>query len=247
MNILYPKDSLPDTIPNSIFLAGPSVRSLDVESWRPEAISHFKTVGFSGTLLNPENLSNLNGNEYLDQIEWEQEALEKATVIMFWIPRNLETLPGFTTNFELGWWINSGKIVLGAPPEAPKMKYIWHHIKKRKILCSTELFELCNLAFVKAHYQNQFNDEWLEIMSSMVLVDRYEIHPNIAKILAKDIRASFITGFTKNNLNEFAEKLLKPEMIQAFISTLDSYGYDIDPDDIKYALDKQINLILKGK
>lgn len=37
---LYPKDKLPEAIPNSIFLAGPSIRSLDVESWRPEAISH---------------------------------------------------------------------------------------------------------------------------------------------------------------------------------------------------------------
>ena len=56
-----------------------------------------------------------------------------ADVIVFWIPRDLDTLPGFTTNIEWGAWHRSGKVVLGAPPDAPKMRYLAanaevHHI-----------------------------------------------------------------------------------------------------------------------
>ena len=46
-------------------------------------------------------------------------------MVVFWVPRDLDTMPGFTTNVEFGLSVASGKhIVLGYPEGAPKMSYL---------------------------------------------------------------------------------------------------------------------------
>ncbi len=46
---------------------------------------------------------------------------------MAWVPRNLNTMPAFTTNVEWGMYWDSGRIVLGAPEGAPKNEYLqWY-------------------------------------------------------------------------------------------------------------------------
>jgi len=52
--------------------------------------------------------------------------------------------------------------------------------------------------------------EWEEIMSEMVLVDRYEIKKPIARILAIDIRKSFEAGTAD------LENLLKEKDLEIF-------------------------------
>jgi hypothetical protein len=52
------------------------------------------------------------------QAAWELHYLTQATVVVFWVPRHVHTLPGFTTNVEFG------KIVLGYPEGAHKMRYL---------------------------------------------------------------------------------------------------------------------------
>lgn len=108
----------------SIFLAGPSPRSIDVHSWRPRALAILKYLGYEGIVYLPE--TNLEDKEfnYDDQIEWETEALANAEVIVFWIPRKLPEMPGFTTNVEFGEWFKSGKIVYGRPDSSEKNKYL---------------------------------------------------------------------------------------------------------------------------
>lgn len=113
----------------SIFLAGPTPRSPDVPSWRPRAVELLRGMGFNGTVFVPEDGDCMA--KYTDaqfkydaQIEWELEALHSATVVAFWIPREIETMPAFTTNVEFGLFAARRNVVLGAPPEAPKMKYL---------------------------------------------------------------------------------------------------------------------------
>ena len=43
------------------------------------------------------------------------------------MPRDLKMLPGFTSNVEFGEWMKSGKVILGYPEGAPKMRYL--HMK----------------------------------------------------------------------------------------------------------------------
>lgn len=109
----------------SIFLAGPTPRSNDVASWRPEALALLRDkLLFDGTVFVPEAADGKPHNEYDHQVSWEWEALNQATIVVFWIPRELATMPAFTTNVEFGFLVASGKLVMGAPPDAKKMGYL---------------------------------------------------------------------------------------------------------------------------
>ena len=57
---------------------------------------------------------------YEDQLTWEDDALNRADVILFWIPRDLHTLPGLTTNDEFGYWKgrDPARLILGTPDGA---------------------------------------------------------------------------------------------------------------------------------
>jgi hypothetical protein len=120
MKVLYARERLPKTI----FLAGPTPRDDDVKSWRPQAIEDLKFLGFTGTVLVPEDRDALRTFDYDDQVNWEWEGLSTATVIVFWVPRELKKMPAMITNVEFGMYIASGKVVFGAPLEAQKMGYL---------------------------------------------------------------------------------------------------------------------------
>lgn len=109
---------------HSIFLAGPSPRDQETLNWRPDAVALLRSAGFTGQVFQPLPRDGVWAKEYLDQVSWEVEYLKKVTVIMFWVPRDLVKLPGFTTNVEYGRYLESGKIVLGFPKGAPKTRYL---------------------------------------------------------------------------------------------------------------------------
>lgn len=52
---------------------------------------------------------------------WERMALTEATVIMFWVPRSLPDMAGFTTNVEFGYWMPTKKVIYGRPNTAKKI------------------------------------------------------------------------------------------------------------------------------
>lgn len=111
-------------LPKSIFLAGPTPRSKDVPSWRPEALLILERLGFAGNVYLPEAADWAPHEHYDDQVHWEWEALNLSTVVVFWVPRDLKTMPALTTNVEFGLLAQSGKLILGYPETAPKMMYL---------------------------------------------------------------------------------------------------------------------------
>ena len=117
-------DQPPLIRPPSLFLAGPTPRSRKVMSWRPEALSILRQLGFAGTVLVPERRDWLVKFDYLDQVEWEYAGLEAASVLAFWVPRDLDKLPGFTTNVEFGRYLAPGRVAYGRPPGAPHTAYL---------------------------------------------------------------------------------------------------------------------------
>lgn len=133
MNVIYAREPLPKEINGSIFLAGPSPRNLDVKSWRPEALEFLEAQGFTGTVFVPEDRSKNKTFNYENQIEWEELCLNVADVIVFWVPRNMDNMPALTTNVEFGMWFDSGKVVFGAPDDAPSVNYLKHYVKKENI------------------------------------------------------------------------------------------------------------------
>lgn len=117
----------------SVFLAGPTPRTSTAPPWRADFIRSLLNAGFRGTIISPEHEHYTENYDYDKQIEWEMEGLQKADMIVFWVPRDLKEMPGFTTNIEFGEWMKSGKVVLGYPEWAEKMKYMQYKAEKFNI------------------------------------------------------------------------------------------------------------------
>ncbi len=108
----------------SVFLAGPTPeKGGGVPSWRPAA-QQALAAAWQGseplTVLSPESRGGVRAERYEDQFNWENGARAWAHVIMFWIPRDVRTMPGFTTNVEFGFDVGRGRnVVLGVPEDCP--------------------------------------------------------------------------------------------------------------------------------
>ena len=69
-------------------------------------------------------------DSYDGQVDWELDHLDMADIILFWVPRDLVTLPAFTTNIEFGSYVKSDKITYGRPDSSPKNRYLDHLYRK---------------------------------------------------------------------------------------------------------------------
>lgn len=106
----------------SVFLAGPSAHAgTGIESWRLAAVEEIRAQSTSPlTVLTPESRGGVRADRYEDQVRWENEARARATVVLYWIPRDVIALPGYTTNVEFGFDTGRGRrVVLGAPDTCP--------------------------------------------------------------------------------------------------------------------------------
>ncbi|MEU7153836.1 nucleoside 2-deoxyribosyltransferase domain-containing protein [Streptomyces sp. NPDC045456] len=122
LTLIWAREPLPPSGP-SVFLAGPTPRlGGDVASWRPAAVEEL-AAQWDGTdpltVFTPESRNGQRATHYDDQVGWETDARAIASAILFWIPRDLKVLPGFTTNVEFGLDVGTGKVVLGCPPDCP--------------------------------------------------------------------------------------------------------------------------------
>ena len=127
MKIFHVGDELPKLGRfEGIFLAGPTPRTDEVVSWRREALTILTELGYEGAVYVPETADWGWLGDYDGQVHWEWKALGMAACTLFWVPRNLENMPAFTTNVEFGFMLamHPGRVVLGSPPGAPKMRYL---------------------------------------------------------------------------------------------------------------------------
>ncbi|MCF2532610.1 nucleoside 2-deoxyribosyltransferase domain-containing protein [Yinghuangia soli] len=126
VTVVHASDEPPASWDASIFLAGPTPRSPDVASWRPAALDLIRrqwTGAGELVVFVPEPADGAPWSDYDDQILWELRWLRAADQVVFWIPRDMATLPGLTTNDEWGWLKDGGRAVLGTPPDAAKVRY----------------------------------------------------------------------------------------------------------------------------
>eukprot|EP01112_Ceratiomyxa_fruticulosa_P014381 TRINITY_DN4111_c0_g3_i1.p1 TRINITY_DN4111_c0_g3~~TRINITY_DN4111_c0_g3_i1.p1 ORF type:complete len:392 (-),score=76.88 TRINITY_DN4111_c0_g3_i1:97-1272(-) len=142
MIVVRPNTPHPTVISQSIFLAGPTPRDPETPSWRVDALNYLEKIGYKGAVFVPEPFS----FAYKEQVLWEEEGLNRADVIVFWIPRHLVTMQGLTTNDEWGRWKESGKVVLGYPIEAQRCSYQGFYAEKLNIKKFSTLEETLNEA-----------------------------------------------------------------------------------------------------
>lgn len=126
MRVVYAHEPL-----ESLFLAGPTPRDEKTyfesggTDWRQDALEVLRRFRYEGYVYSPvPKPPGVWPGDYYGQIDWELQALKQATVVLFWVPREVKHMPGFTTNIEFGALYRSGKVVLGYPHEAEKMKYL---------------------------------------------------------------------------------------------------------------------------
>lgn len=125
MHLVYALQEPPATYSKSVFLVGPTPREeTGGESWRPALLEALKQRGYDGVVFIPETEDGTWKHNYLDQIGWEQKYLHACDLIVAWVPRDLETMPAFTTNVEFGEFVHSGKFIYGRPDGAPKTRYL---------------------------------------------------------------------------------------------------------------------------
>lgn len=144
----------------AVFLAGPTPRlGGEVPSWRPAAVNELATQ-WAGTqpltVLSPESRDGKRAEHYDDQVDWETDARARATAILFWIPRDMTSMPGMTTNIEFGLDVGTGRAVLGCPPDCPnpeRNRYLIYVARRHGVpVCETLADTVAAaLAIVEAH------------------------------------------------------------------------------------------------
>lgn len=149
MEVIYAHEQAPERWTSSIFLAGPTPRDEATPSWRPEALRLLEARGYDGVVFVPEPRDGVWRRDYEGQIEWEEEHLHLADVVVFWVPRALPQMPGLTTNDEWGAFKGSGKVVFGAPEGAEKVRYQRHYADKLHVPSARELGATIDLALAE--------------------------------------------------------------------------------------------------
>lgn len=118
----------------SIFLAGPTLRNSTFDkSWRKEACYILEELKFDGVVYIPEFKEGENPFDFMNQVEWEREGLMNSDIILFYIPRKLPELPGFTTNVEFGMYLTRRpeNVLLCCPIDSEKNRYLeWLYSKE---------------------------------------------------------------------------------------------------------------------
>ncbi len=148
MQIVFSDQPLPAQQVKSIFLAGPSPRAGDIQDWRPQAIRLLQETGFDGTVFVPIPSYRFDqafarteqpGWSYENQVAWEVAARQMSDVIAFWVPRIVDTsrsdlgMPAFTTNFEMGEDLGTGRVRYGRPADAVKCSYLDDRARQKRL------------------------------------------------------------------------------------------------------------------
>jgi len=112
----------------AIFLAGGIDRAPD---WQKDAIAYIKKKysKLDLAILNPRRSTPFTTEDYearSEQVSWEFMHLRYANVILFWFPENA---PCTTSLFELGYWLNTSKVVIGINPGHYKERSVTRQIE----------------------------------------------------------------------------------------------------------------------
>lgn len=219
--IYYSDENIDNIEKGGLFLAGPTPRDETTISWRIEALEYLKE--YDGNIFIPERKNGWDNFDYVDQIDWELNAMDKSEHLMFWIPRNLQTMPAFTSNIEFGYNIKNRDFFYGRPDDAPKCRYLDVLYKKHKSLpILNSLKSLCEFIIMKQHFD-------LRTAKHIATVLNYSRKAN-----------SYYVDFQPNEFHDCSKLYEKIEMVP-YIYTTWKYkmngNYEI-PEHIKQLTDE---------
>ncbi|MFY1675666.1 MULTISPECIES: nucleoside 2-deoxyribosyltransferase domain-containing protein [unclassified Streptomyces] len=129
VDVVHVGREAPESWTAAVYLCGPTPTDPATSSWRPDAVAALRS-SWTGAgrlvVFLPEPPADGAYPAYSEQVAWEEDAMRRADVVLFWIPRHLPRLPGLVSNVKWGSWCDSGRAVLGTPPEAHRMEYLLH-------------------------------------------------------------------------------------------------------------------------
>ncbi|WP_338483847.1 nucleoside 2-deoxyribosyltransferase domain-containing protein [Streptomyces sp. SCSIO 75703] len=129
VEVVHVSQEPPGSWDAAVYLCGPTPTDPEEPSWRSSAVAALRAAwagpGRLAVFL-PEPEGSGSYPPYAEQIAWEETAMRRCDVVLFWIPRSMDRLPGLVSNIKWGAWHDSGRAVLGAPPEAERMAYLLH-------------------------------------------------------------------------------------------------------------------------
>lgn len=142
----------------AVFLAGPTPdEAAPVPSWWPAAVEAL-AAQWTGdqplTVLTPESRNGVRAERYEHQVDWETAARAHATAILFWIPRDMRTMPGMTTNVEFGLDVTNGRAVLGCLADCPnpeRNRYLIYVARRHGVPVCTTLTATAAAALTLLH------------------------------------------------------------------------------------------------
>jgi len=141
MIVNYPPNKIDVSYSKYLFLAGPIQGTYD---WQQKIINELKYKDI--VITNPRRIRKDGSFDYDVQVEWETYYLNRANIIVFYLPLATENLEGRsyaqTTRFELGEWCakSADKTIFVCIEEGFHGK---RYIEKR-ILDNYKNVKLCN-------------------------------------------------------------------------------------------------------
>lgn len=135
MKLVFSDQPFPTEVEKTIFLAGPSPRytegsQIRTDTWRHQAVDILESLGYDGHVFIPlprwafvAGTAERNAIDYLSQIDWEKDGLNRADVLFFYVDRKKDN-EGLTTNIEFGKYADSGRMVYCRPHDAVKVRYL---------------------------------------------------------------------------------------------------------------------------
>ena len=145
MQLVFMGEPYPQKVEKMLFLAASALHEGKLSSsWRIAAIQLLEQLGYDGIVYIPENREGCPTTAALDyeaRVKWTRGALMRSDVIVFWLSEDLKSMPNIVMGVELGWLMQSGRIVLGAPLETGEIRALQIYAREFHVPYYRELSE----------------------------------------------------------------------------------------------------------
>lgn len=141
----------------TIFLAGPTSRNQNLESeWRSIAVSMLRDYGFNGYIYVPEPRGQEREGDFDSGFvnNWKTSRSMSASLIIFWMPRNVADLTDVDARFELDFSLgrrisnnhDTQELFIGFDDDTIQMDPVSHYVKMTGVNIFKDLQLLCGTA-----------------------------------------------------------------------------------------------------
>ena len=148
---IYANQRIPVSASKSIFLVGSTYYpNRNIDSWRTTALNYLKNKDFKGYVFIPEIENSYETDlTYNNHLEWEEHALKKADIIIFWLPNKLENLD--IEYLKLGYLLAKfpEKLILVNMDNSRDNHYLKYYCDNLNIPQCSSLEETLNLVMEK--------------------------------------------------------------------------------------------------